>query len=663
MKEYKPEDIRNIVLASHSTTGKTTLAEAMLFTAKVTKRLGKIDDGTSLFDYAKDEIERKCSINLSVAYFEYKDKLMNLIDTPGYSDFWGDTICGMRSVESCIIPIDADTGIQLGTETSFDQAKNNNLSIIFFVNKLKKSDIDFEKCLKELRETFGNSVVPFTVLDDKGNVVSVLDSLSADRQDDAGYKANLIETIAETDDVLTEKYLNDKPFTSEEIQEGIKQGIKTGKMIPVFVGNASECIGVEELLNSIADYLPGAGVPEDSKGLINQTPTIFIFKTQFGPHLGDLKYIRVFSGTLEAGSTLFNLTKNQSEKINQIYLVRGKEREEVERLTQGQIGMLVKLKNTDTGDTLGSMGLINQTHTISLEKIDFPTPQSDIAIVPKTKKDEEKVSDALSKIHAEDPTIIYKYDPETHQTVVSGLGDLHLNIVLERIKERFGVDVSIGPCKVHYRETITRSAEAEGKYKKQTGGHGQYGHCWVRLEPIEKGKGFEFVDAIKGGKIPSRFIPSVEKGLKEAMTKGFLANYPVVGIKATLYDGSFHSVDSSDIAFKIAATMAFKSASEKAGAILLEPILNLEIIVKEDFMGDVIGDLNARRSKVLGSEPKGKSVVIKALVPEAELHNYSATLRSITGGGGFFKKEFSNYEPVPKEIEKKVIEQKKKEEK
>ena len=298
MKEYKPEDIRNIVLASHPTTGKTTLAEAMLFTAKVTKRLGKIDDGTSLFDYAKDEIERKCSINLSVAYFEYKDKLMNLIDTPGYSDFSGDAICGIRSVESCIIPIDADTGIQLGTETSFDQAKNNNLSIIFFINKLKKSadtsgNIDFEKCLKELRETFGNSVVPFTVLDDKSNVVSVLDS-------DTGYKGNLIETIAETDDALTEKYLNDKPFTAEEIQEGIKQGIKTGKMIPVFVGNASECIGVEELLNSIADYLPGAGVPEDSKGLINQTPTIFIFKTQFSPHLGDLKYIRVFSGTLEA---------------------------------------------------------------------------------------------------------------------------------------------------------------------------------------------------------------------------------------------------------------------------------------------------------------------------------------------------------------------------
>ncbi len=644
MKEYKPEDIRNIVLASHSTTGKTTLAEAMLFTAKVTKRLGKIDDGTSLFDYAKDEIERKCSINLSVAYFEYKDKLMNLIDTPGYSDFCGDAICGIRSVESCIIPIDADTGIQLGTETSFDQAKNNNLSIIFFVNKLKKTDIDFEKCLKELRETFGNNVVPFTVLDDKGNVVSVLDS-------DTGYKGNLIETIAETDDALTEKYLNDKPFTPEEIQEGIKQGIKTGKMIPVFVGNASECIGVEELLNSIADYLPGAGVPEDNL-------SSFVFKTQFGLHLGDLKYVRVFSGTLSAGSTLFNLTKNQSEKINQIYLVRGKEREEVERLTQGQIGMLVKLKNTDTGDTLGT-----KDNTISLEKIEFPTPQSDIAIVPKTKKDEEKVSDALSKIHAEDPTITYKYDPETHQTIVSGLGDLHLNIVLERIKDRFGVEVSTEPCKVHYRETITKTAEAEGKYKKQTGGHGQYGHCWVRLEPIEKGKGFEFVDAIKGGKIPARFIPSVEKGLKEAIGKGILANYPVVDIKATLYDGSFHSVDSSDIAFKIAATMAFKSASEKAGAILLEPILNLEITVKEDFMGDVIGDLNARRSKVLGSEPKGKSVVIKALVPEAELHNYSATLRSITGGGGFFKKEFSNYEPVPKEIEKKAIEQKKKEEK
>lgn len=643
MKEYASKDIRNVALIAHSGAGKTSLGEAMLFNAKATSRLGKVDDGTSILDYTPEEIERKYSINLSIAWLEWKNKLINLIDTPGYDDFFGDIISSLRAADACIIVIDATTGIGPVTERAYEYAEKLNLPFMLFVNKLGKENAKFDKMLEEAKKIFGGKVVPITFPIGEG---TQLKEVRDTTKDDSPYHDELIEAVAETDDALTEKYLTEETITEEEISKGLKEGTKSKKLIPLLAGDALLNKGVDLLLNAIVDYMPSPldRNPKDSLAA-------FVFKTMVDPHLGETRYVRVFSGTLEAGSEVLNSTRKVSEKINQIYVPKGKEREEVRELVTGSIGILVKLRNTHTGDTLSA-----KTEPIVLEPIKFPVPQESVAIVPKTKKDEEKVSNGLTKLSEEDPSFSYGYDPEAKQTILKGLGELHLDVIFSRLKRRFGVEIMTERPKIHYREYITNTVESQGKYKRQTGGHGQYGDCWVRFEPLPIGSGFEFVNKITGGVIPARFIPSVEKGIREAMEAGLIAGYPLIDMRVTLYDGSFHPVDSSDIAFKIAGSLALKNAKEKLCPVILEPMLEVEVTVPEEFMGDVMGDLNARRGRVQGTESVGKYQKIKAIVPEAEMYRYSSALRSMTQGRGSFTQKFLRYEQVPKEIQDRIVE-------
>jgi len=648
VKKYEPKDIRNVVLMGHSGSGKTTIADAMLFKSGGGSRQGKVEDGTSVFDYTSEEIKWKISISLGLAWLEWKDEhgsplLINLIDTPGYDDFRGDVIAGSRVADGCIIVVNAATGIEPGTLKAKELAENLKLPIFIFINQVKKPNVNFDKVLKEIKDLFGRGVT-LLAIPQGDKIISILES-------DSPYKSDSLETIAEVEDSLTEKYLNEEKLEPADIGKGLQIGVRTRKVIPLYSGDAYDNIGVSELLNGLS-FLNSPLEREEAK---NESLSALNFKTMVDPHLGDLKFVRVFSGALEAGTNVFNSNKGKDEKLNQLYVVRGKEREEVKSLETGMIGALVKLKATKTGDTLTSKG-----NSVKLDKLEFPMAQIKMAVIPKSKHDEERVSVGLSKLNEEDPTFISFYDAETKQRIISGLGEMHFNVMLDKLKKNFGVEVGTERPRIHYRETITGMAEQQGKYKRQTGGHGQYGDCWVKFEPLERGKGVEFVDAIVGGKIPKRFIPSVEKGIRESVERGILAGYPTTDFKATLYDGSFHDVDSSDIAFKIAASMAFRDGMPRAKPILLEPIMRAEVIAPSEFMGDVMGEISSRRGKIERTEPVGQHQKIYALVPEAELYGFSTSLRSQTQGMASFSQEFLRYEVVPRETQQQIIEEHKK---
>ncbi len=644
MKKYEPKDIRNVVLMGHSGSGKTTIADAMLFKSGGSSRQGKVEDGTSVFDYTPAEIKWKVSISLGLAWLEWKDKLINIIDTPGYDDFRGDVVSGSRVADGCIIVINATTGVEPGTLKAKELAESLKIPVFIFINQVKKPNVNFDKVLKEVKDLFGRGVTALTI-PEGDKITSVLES-------DNAYKSDTLESIAEVDDSLTEKYLNEEELTPTDIENGLRIGVKSRKTIPLYSGDAYNNIGISEFLDGLL-FLNSPMEREEAK---QESFSALNFKTMVDPHLGDLRFIRVFSGTLEAGSNVFNSNRGKEEKINQLYVVKGKEREEVRSLETGMIGALVKLKATKTGDTLTSKG-----NPAKLPVFELPPAQIRLAVVPKSKHDEERVSVGLSKLNEEDPTFVSFYDAETKQRIISGLGEMHFNVMLDKLKQNFGVEVGTEKPRIHYRETITGMAEQQGKYKRQTGGHGQYGDCWVKFEPLKRGKGFEFVDAIVGGKIPRRFIPSVEKGLREAIDKGVLAGYPTTDFKATLYDGSFHDVDSSDFAFKIAASMAFRDGMPRANPILLEPVMRVEVIAPSEFMGDVMGELSSRRGKIERTESVSAYQKIYALVPETELSGFSASLRSQTQGMGSFLQEFSHYEMVPREVQQQIIDQHKKE--
>jgi len=677
LKDYNIENIRNICLASHGGSGKTTLAEAMLYDAKATTRLGKVDAGNSIMDYDQDEIDRKCSINLSLAHFNWKGKFLNLIDTPGYADFMGERIAGMRVADSCIIVIDVASGLEVGTEMAWQEADKMNLPRILFVNKMTKENVNFREILEKIIERFGTSVLPVQIPIGSGSsfkgVVDLIEEKAityengkmteSEIPDDMkesfeSFKEKMVESVAETEDSLTEKYL-DKGPSREEVITGLKTGVTSGKLFPVLCGDALSSAGVDRLLDGISKYLPS---PKDrppitgkDKSATRETSpdaplSALVFKTLVEPHVGELNLVRLYSGVLSSGREVINSTKGSAEKISQIFLFKGKERIEVKEIKAGNIGALVKLKNTRTGDTLADKG-----NPIVLEGIDFPRPAASIAIVPRTKADEDKVSSGLARIAEEDPTFSVKYDAELKQTLIYGLGELHLEVVVSRLRRKFGVDMELVKPRIPYRETVRRKVEVQGKYKKQSGGRGQYGDVWVRFEPLKRGSGFEFVNGVVGGSIPSKYIPSVEKGIRGAMQKGVIAGYPTVDLKATAYDGSYHSVDSSDIAFKIAGSLAFKKGQETADSYLLEPISAVEVVIPEEYMGDVMGDLNSRRGKIQGMESEGTLQKIKAAVPQAEMYRYSSQLRSMTQGRGTFSQTFSHYEEVPREIAERII--------
>ncbi len=684
---YEIENLRNFCLVGHGGVGKTSLCEAILFKSGAVSRLGRVEEGNSIMDYDPEEIERKISISLALAWFEWGGKFFNVIDTPGYADFSSDVVAGVRVADGVVVLVDSTSGVEVGTERVWQYADGEKLPRLVFVSKLKKEQADFFGTLKSCRESFGERLTPLVLPIGSGDkfegLVDLLNmkavryrdgkadegDVPAELKDTAEeFRERLVEAVVETDDQLMERYLGDEQISPEEFSAALRKAVISGKVVPLLGGDGHQGVGIEMLLCSIAGYLPspaergpvkGTGVsPSDEVERRPQDPFCgLVFKTAVEPHVGELSYLRVFSGSLEPGSEVLNASSGKSEKVNQIYLLRGKDRGEVKELPVGWYGALVKLRGTKTGDTLTAEG-----HPILLTPIQFPSASASIAISPKTKGDEEKVSSALARLHYEDPSFSWTYDAELRQTLIWGLGELHLEVMVNKLRRKFGVEVELKKPKIPYRETITKTREAQGKYKRQSGGRGQYGDVWMKLEPLPRGEGFEFVDKIVGGVIPSKYVPAVEKGIKEALASGVLAGYPAVDLRATLYDGSYHPVDSSDIAFKIAGSLGFKNAAEKAGPILLEPIMQVEVMCPEEMMGEVIGDLNSRRGKIQGMERVGRHQRIRALVPQAEMYKYSSQLRSITQDRGSFTQKFVRYAEMPKEMADRIVSEAKKEE-
>ena len=663
MKQYAPENIRNLVLLSHCGAGKTSLSEAILFTAKAITRWGKVDDGTTTSDYDPTEIKRKISINLAILPCDWKETKLNLLDTPGYSDFVGEVKAAVRVSEGAIITVCAAAGVEVGTEQVWDYTEQAKLPRLIFINKMDRENADFYRTLKELQSKFGSRCLPLQLpigaQNDFQGIVDLLTMKSyigsppreaeipSSLQDQAvSFREKMVEAAAEVDDRLIEKYLGGEELSQPELSDGLRQAVITGKTIPVLVGSAIQNIGITPLLDAIYSYLPS---PEEQP---DAPLAALVFKTSADPYVGKLTYLRVYSGTINSNSQVWNATRSGTERIGQLFVLRGKTQEPVPQLGTGDIGAVAKLSLTSTGDTLST-----QAQPLKITPILFPEPIFNKAVHPKTKADLDKLGVALSRLSEEDPTLQVHREADTSETILSGLGETHIEVAAEKMMRKFGVGVTLETPKVPYKETITTSAKAEYKHKKQTGGHGQYGHVLLELEPLPRGNGCEFVDKVVGGVIPKNYIPAVAKGVNEAMGDGVLAHYPVVDIKTRVYDGSFHPVDSSEICFKIAGAGALKRGLSQGQPILLEPIMNIKVSAPEDFTGDIIGDLNTKRAKVLGMNPGGGINVIEAQVPQAEILRYAIDLKSITQGRGSYTVDFSHYAEVPSHITQKIIAQ------
>jgi elongation factor G len=685
VKEYKIEQIRNLGLVGHGTCGKTAFAEALLYAAGVTSRLGKVEEGNTVSDYSEEEINRKISISASALNFEWNGHKMNVVDMPGYADFIGEVVGGLRVADVATVLMDATGGVEIGTEMAVKYADKYDIPRCFVINKIEKEHAEFDSKVELLQKHFGIHVIPVQLpigeglnfkgiidlirmkaydYDDKGKASEM--DIPADMQSAAqAAHDKLIESVAESDDTLLEKFFDAGELTPEEIQRGLKKGIFGKVIFPVFAASSLSMAGISSFLDFATNYFPSPADFPDIKGVKPGTdeektrpisegapPVIFIYKTVSESHVGELSFFRVFTGSVKQGDELYNTTARETEKIAQIYAVTGKNRVEASKVGPGDMGAFVKLRSSHTGDTLTA-----KNNPLQIPMLDFPEPVIDVGIVPAAKGDEEKVSSGLNRLHEEDPTFMMKVDPEIKQTLLFAQGELQLDIILSKLKQRFGVGVETEKPRIPYRETIRGKAEVQAKYKKQTGGRGQYGDVHIRMSPMARGEGFEFVNEIAGGVIPGKFIPSVEKGVVEAMTEGALAGYKVVDLKVALFYGSYHTVDSSDMAFKIAGSMAFKDAFLKSSPILLEPIYDLEITVPDDYTGDVMGDISSRRGKIQGMEPAGVNQLIRAQVPLAELYKYSTNLRSMTQGRGMYARKFSHYEEVPREITEKIVEE------
>lgn len=681
--------IKNVGLFGHGGSGKTTLAEALLYASGAITRMGDVEQGNTTTDFDEDEIKRKISINCALAPVSWKSTGMTFVDTPGYADFVGDAISSVRVVDTCCFVVSGVDGVEVQTEIMWERAADVGSPCFLFVSKLDRERAGFERTMDDIRETLGGNVVPLMlpigeehgfrgIVDlasgkayepdgrGKSKEVPVPNDLAAALEEGRG---RLTEAVAETDDALLEKYLEEGELTGEEISGGLKKGVRERTLIPVLCGAASKGIGIPELLDFVENVLP---LPEELPDVVGTLPgkneevtrprtkdaptCALVFKTLADPYVGKLTYFRVFSGVFKSDSQVLNATRGKAERVGQLYRVMGKEQMAVPQLAAGELGAVAKLSETFTGDTL-----CDKDKPIVLPTIEYPAPLMSLAVAPRTKGDEDKLSTALGRVSEEDPMLTVRRDTETNQTLISGAGETHLDVVVYKMRRKFGVDVATDLPKVPYKETIRKKVESEGKHKKQTGGHGQYGHAFLRLEPQERGTGYSFVEKIVGGSIPRQYIPGVEKGVVAAMQDGYIAGYPMVDMNVTVYDGSFHSVDSSELAFKMAASKAMKDGFAKADPVLLEPIVNVKVTVPDQFMGDVIGDLNSKRGRILGMEPKGKMQVVSAQVPLSEMSRYSIDLRSITGGRGVFSMEFSHYEEVPEHIAQKIVEQRRKE--
>lgn len=698
MPDYKSEQIRNVSVIGHAGTGKTSLCEAILFSSGVINRMGSVSEGNTVSDYHEDEIEKQMSINSAVMNAFWKkskgDKIkINLIDTPGFMDYIGEVVSALRVSDTSLILLDASKGREVGTEITFHNTKHYRNNIIFVINKLDHENVNFEKVVGELKESFGSrvAVMQFPVNSGAGfnEVVDVAkmklikfstdgsgnfteEDIPDNLKDKANeYHKNFIESIAEEDEALMEKFFEqDENLSPEDVDMGLRLGLKERKIFPVFCAAADKNIGVKPILDFIADYTespmdkhaemghkPGSEDIKEVKPDENGEPTMFIFKTVSEKNIGELSFFRVYSGKVSHGMDMINEANGKSERLSQLFSMNGKNRKEMDAVICGDIGAVVKLKDSHTNNTLSS-----KSNPVVLPSILFPDPNITLAIHAKNKGDEDKIATALHSFHEEDPTFVSSYIPETRETVISGQGESHLETVIKRMKEKYKLEVEVKDPKIPYRETIRSTAEhVEYKHKKQSGGRGQFGHVHIKVEPMERGQGFEFVDKIVGGVIPGRFIPAVEKGINEVLKNGVVVGCPVIDVKVTLFDGSFHNVDSDENSFKIAGSMAFRKGFMEAGPVIMEPIYNVEVVFPEEFMGAVSGDVSSRRGRILGMEAEGHLQKLKAQIPLSEMNGYSSTLRSLTQGRGTYKRKFAHYEDVPKDVEMKIIDQYKQE--
>ena len=690
MNIYAPEKIRNVALVGHSGVGKTSLAEAMLYSAAVVNRLGNIADGTTKSDYTEAEVSRKISISTSMLHLFSRDIKINILDAPGYADFIGDAKAALWAVDNALLLVDAANGVEIGTDKAWGFAQEYGRSCIFFVNHMDKETADFDKVIAGIQERYGIGAIPFQFPVNSGEGFNqILDILQqklvtyslegSGKPEVSDVPAELqatvdrlleqiIDAAAESDDALMEKYLEEGELTPDEISRGLKIGIVNRTLFPILCGDASRNVGIDLLIGLLVRHLPSPAemptvvaqrVGSEEAADLTASPdgplAAIVFKT-ISESVGDLSFLRVYSGTVKPGDEVLNSNLQNNERTGQIYSLNGRDREEMDALTAGDMGALIKLKNTHTGNTL-----CNRSTPLLVPPMEFPHPLIRIALKPRSRGDEEKISSGMQRIHEEDPSFIARYEPELRQIIVEGQGELHLGVVLQKMKQKFGVEVDTVEPRIPYRETITGSAEGHHRHKKQTGGRGQFGEVYLRVAARGRGEGYEFEDKVVGGNIPGKYIPAIEKGIVETMSEGVLAGYKTVDLMVTVYDGSYHTVDSSDMAFKLAGSQAFQKAFLAAKPILLEPIYKVSVIVPEKYTGDVMGDLNSRRGRIQGMDPKGNFQVIHAEIPLAELYKYSTSLRSMTQGTGDYTMELSHYEQVPHEVTQKVIEMSKKE--
>ena len=700
MKQYLAGKIRNVALAGHSSSGKTTLAEALLFKTGYSDRLGKVADGNTVCDFDPEEIKRKGSVSSTVAPFAWGSTKINLIDTPGLFDFEGGMYEGMIAAESVLITVSARDGVEVGTEKAYDLADRLGRAKMFFVTQMDMENADFYKVLEQLKAQFGPSVCPLVVPFMKdGKVdcyINLIDNkayryeggvIAEAEMPDTGHRleglaAAMSEAIAETDEALFEKYFSGEQFTRDEILHGIHQGVKSGSIAPVFCGSAVTLDGIDMLLDAMVDHLPSAyesaglvaeneaGEPVDVPCTDEAPLAVLVFKTVADPFVGKLSYVKVVSGKITSDTELYNMRTGNVERLGKLLHTRGKKQEETTVISAGDIGAITKLPEgyireaselqklmayKDDAAFLKKLAQVKKENKVKFAELVFPKPTLSMAVVAKNKADEGKVAQSMQRLIEEDPTIRFVQNKETRQQVLTGLGDQHLDVIVSKLANKFGVEINLEKAKVPYRETIQKKVKVQGRHKKQSGGHGQFGDVWIEFEPCDS-ETLVFEENVFGGAVPKNYFPAVEKGLQECVQKGVLAGYPVVGLKATLVDGSYHPVDSSEMAFKTAASIAYKTALPQASPAILEPIGNLKVTVPDSYTGDIMGDLNKRRGRVLGMEPAGKGLTtIESDVPMSEMGDFTTVLRSITQGRGSFELDFARYELLPKQLEEKVV--------
>ena len=672
MPSIDTNNLRNVALLSHSGAGKTSLSEVLLFNVKATTRLGRVEDGNTVSDYEPEEVKRRGSIQTTLIACAWDKYKVNFLDTPGYDDFLGEVIAALRVVESAVILVAAPSGVDVGTERSWNLCEDRELPRMFLINKMDRENASFSRTVSDIQGTFGNKCVPIQLPigeahEFKGLVSIIRPPAEIPAEVAADFESareRLIEAVAEADESLADKYLEGEELTSEEIISGARTAILNGSLVPILVSSATQNIGVSEFLETVREFLPSplegkkTRLVDDSDQAVDfevdaSGPlAAFVFKTTADPFVGKLSVFRVYRGTIRSNSEIWNSNRRQAERIGQLYLPRGKSQENISEVAAGDIGAIGKLAATVTGDTLGV-----RDHPVRFEPIEFPVGYYSVAVTPASKADLDKMSTSLARIVEEDPSLRLSRQMETGEMVLTGLGDAQIDVAVDKIKRKFGADLHTRLPRVPYRETITKVTQSEYRHKKQSGGHGQYGHVLLRLEPMERDQGFEFGSEVVGGRVPKEYIPAVEKGIVKTMEEGVVAGYPVVDLKAVIFDGSYHDVDSSGMSFEIASSQALRKGMVDAHPILLEPIVKLTINVPEAYTGEVMSDLNGKRGRILGMTPQGKYTVVEAVVPQSEVQRYAQDLRSLTQGRGSYTLEFDHYEPVPQNIEQRVVEE------